>query len=848
VRVAAWLSVALILVLLLGLVRSAVEARGPAQALLDFDSFLPFAPAEALDGSSLFINEVMPAPDNVEPAWVEILNNKSRPVVARGATLVAGSGASFTLPAGLPDMPPGAFVVILFDGGGTDDLSFADNVATLHASTINPFNQAGDQLSLYRPGGRNTIDLIDFLAWGVFPEGKEDQAVEAGLWGPSMYVAGGAGGLTGDLSIPGESIGLLPGAVPGLADSYWIYPAGETTRGVANRQPAPNVFLPASGAVILRHLFRLSWYDVPGAADYQLQLAADPSFANPAIDARVSGAATFTTTAVPPDGDYIWRVQGITAGGAALPYSKPVSLTIETLDELRLPLGLAGQSDGVRVGASEVVSGNYRYTYVDLLPNLQRKDSDLICWDGDAEVSAKAAWDNGHSDSAGAHAPHGRNYCGRAVMSAINGHYGGDLVQDRISFEHFGKKGKPGGAWDGNPYGDMGHDVPMQNASVGPLLSWSLSGATVTPTLSLPSFDTIKGWVVAGRPVFASIPGHAVVIVGIAEWLGDPGAIAQSKQRWVLYNDPWTSTIVHEQYSKSKIIAVWPASANAKGRAQEASYDLDSDADGINDFDEATRFATDPAIADTDKDCIDDKLDMHTYVYRTHNVYKLPSGTLGRTKALTPDTDAGSQIDGNEDRNRDGHLNSGETDAMNRGDDKRAQGGCVATPTPTSRPPTRTPTPTPTYTPTPTPTITGTPTETPTPTVTRSPTPTATSTPKPLLSGITSTFSQPGGSGPVVITITVTQPQTVPIYDVEIFFAEQNPPWQSGNPGGGPPGWMPQPIPGGIRWFTTTNPFTVGVPFVFQAPGANPVGNTILINLTDVNGAIIGVIVSSRVG
>ena len=113
---------------------------------------------------------------------------------------------------------------------------------------------------------------------------------------------------------------------------------------------------------------------------------------------------------------------------------------------------------------------------------------------------------------------------------------------------------------------------------------------------------------------------------------------------------------------------------------------------------------------------------------------------------------------------------------------------------------------TPTRTATPTPTRTSTPTRTPTPTPTRTPTltPTPTATQKPVITGVSSTFrvSNPGA---LEISMTVNDPALSGIiYDLEIFFNEQNPPWSGAQASFRPSGWGPMPVGGGVGFVTSS--------------------------------------------
>ncbi len=184
----------------------------------------------------------------------------------------------------------------------------------------------------------------------------------------------------------------------------------------------------------------------------------------------------------------------------------------------------------------------------------------------------------------------------------------------------------------------------------------------------------------------------------------------------------------------------------------------------------------------------------------------------------------------------------------------------TATPTPTETP---TATPTPTETPTPTPTDTPTPTETPTPTATATeratftPTPTATPTRPFVITGVSSTFTGvPDTKDTIDLTIHVQDRQLEGlIYDFEIYFDLQQPPWNGATPLQGPPGWIPVPITNdegkiiGIRWVTQGQPlpFCQAQHFVIKIDPSEWPGGFITIYLTDINHNVIGQITSQRV-
>ena len=85
------------------------------------------------------------------------------------------------------------------------------------------------------------------------------------------------------------------------------------------------------------------------------------------------------------------------------------------------------------------------------------------------------------------------------------------------------------------------------------------------------------------------------------------------------------------------------------------------------------------------------------------------------------------------------------------------------------------------------------------------------------------------------------------IYDLEIFFKEQVPPWQAAYPLQWPTGWSPMDMVGGIGFATATNPLRYCEPVTFVIQVVPPVtGDHIWIHATDKDHNNLGYIVSQR--
>lgn|GEM_PF-6151694 len=131
--------------------------------------------------------------------------------------------------------------------------------------------------------------------------------------------------------------------------------------------------------------------------------------------------------------------------------------------------------------------------------------------------------------------------------------------------------------------------------------------------------------------------------------------------------------------------------------------------------------------------------------------------------------------------------------------------------------------------------------------------PTPTPTQKPVLTGITSLFWL---ETPDLIRLMVHVLDPVylnKIYDLEIYFNEQNPPWQFGHPLQWPTGWFGELIldqsgaPVGIRFYTLEFPLVPCQPQQFLLHFlAAPPPDVILIHVTDKDHNNLGYITSVR--
>jgi hypothetical protein len=655
------------------LASSTTPAASPRPALLLAGNCAVNSPdTTAASSTGIVINEVMFYPGDGNSEWVELKNTGSA-IDISGYSITDEDGNRYRIPDALPAVPAGGFVVIVFDGlgSGADDYDFGDNVATLHSppSLVNILEDNGDQVALYAvshfvylpiamreytgptPPTQSSFaafvppPIVSFVAWGADPADDAANASKAGIWNPAWFVSvsRGLGTVSSDESpVPDETVGLLPESQSGYLANWTHYLAGQVTKGSENELPVTSWFYPAPGATIDGATFAISWNPVETATGYRFQMDDSSDFGSPIVDMPLAEAGYIPPTPV-AEGTYYWRVKATFVGGES-PWSPGVqvrSLTVPTVSSAGM-VALTSQTLGI--------------TW-----KLQRKDTNMLCLDGDQETG-DSAWDRPHTDIGA----HGSNYCVRASVSMLASYYGGQLSQDRISYEIF--KG-------GEPEGDLGHAHPVGNVGqIDAAVSWAL-GTTVTRHTGKPPYQQIKDWIDAGQPIGSRIPGHMRMIDGYKEYTVTVPTTETIQLIHVL--DPWDRE-KWVSYADDNITHVWVGPAgttgapgvksdeDANGNGIPDTMD-DSDGDGISDFDEIKRFQLNPNNPDSDGDLVPDKLDMREYLFGNVGNYTWRDPDIdgdGQRKERDPDNDNAwnnGSSDGCEDSNLNGRLDPGET-------------------------------------------------------------------------------------------------------------------------------------------------------------------------------------------
>jgi len=689
---------------------------------------------------TLRINEVYPLPKSGDWQWVELLNYGGDPVNARGVFVTDEEEHGYMIPPSLPDIPPRAFVLVVFDGKGSDknDLDFAgDNMAALHtpAGFVNPFAATGDQCALYRGDNRTSRSIQCFVAWGTEPGKEAERAVEAGIWpNKSVFLA-----ILAETSIEGPQALLHQGGSFGLAgskarpsnlDDWNVYEAGQVTPGAPNPLlAAPQLYVPSNGTQTSEGLFWFGWGPTANAASYQLQVCSDSECTVPIID--VSGITETSYRPANPlaaDAVYYWRIRAFDAEKNPGPWSETWKVTVGSpvppgggvpkpgpppenpvapeeeksqatftvsgrVIDSRTNHGLQGAEVSLN-GRTTLTNAAGAFTFAGVAPDLYlltgtlqhytvalrviyvsgnltnqdlaatgdrrvlgvtslsaRKDTTMLCLLGCEEDNTNGnVWDADHL-ARPTWGPHESWYCWATAARMLNNYRGGDITRDEIVYEvkrdllH----GAAAGATRADGYASLRYALRTDDAHL-------------HITEARPSEEDVVAFIDANRPIRYSTGGHAMVVDGYEY---------RDRELWARFlNTDNNGTIAFNKWTTEAFAWCAIPETGLAARSTDADIARNSDADGINDFDEKHRFASSETRPDTDGDDVPDKKEIISYTFRTPKPNINVDGDGVRPEA-DKDSDNGGLEDGEEDTNFNGKMDPKETDPYDPKDDLR---------------------------------------------------------------------------------------------------------------------------------------------------------------------------------
>ena len=643
-------------------------------------------------------------------AFVELFNKGSAAATLGGWQITDEHRANLALLPATLSLPSGAFLEVVM-GSGSDDLDFSDGVGTLYTNgdSIEVFSPAGGGAALYDDTGA----IRDYVSWsetGSAPTGTAaNEAASAGIWASSAFVPG-----TADQAL--FTIRLAPDGFDHDLPSDWVQSGwGDSNFGALDAGPNALQLDPVDGAGLGPGSVTLLWQPVAAATAYHLRVL--DGAGGTELDQTIT---TTSATLSLPGGLHRWSVRVVDACGE----SAAENFWRFTLFPIPLEAA-AGPSGGSRPGikpdpgpAPLAPDAGPSTMRLGVPQEYQRKDTRLICdfsiepdvccpaesWPGCTETPGdQGPWDNAHPTD---HAErlvnqqwiqcrHCSNYCARASTRMINVYYGGNLSQDRLSYEQI----LLGDREHASPEGDLaGHGNRSSWELGGQVLQWAILNSVVNGPMD-PDYVAIRAEIQTGYPVRTTyrsknvIGTHAVVIDGYADAnLLGPGIPPENMLHVV---NPWpTSHGVGPGgwlgYASIPIGKWWqlrPAGVQPlAGRVQEPGVTTDTDGDGAMDFDEGDSgfgghgpraFQSRGDRADTDGDQVADKQEIRSYAFHAsdHPTHPVANPNLLRYIGPDPDHD-GVRAERDPDSDDDGDFDGGE-DVNGNGRSPEAGETCV---------------------------------------------------------------------------------------------------------------------------------------------------------------------------
>jgi hypothetical protein len=630
-----------------------------------------FPPCADASDSAALLNEVLarplgddPALAGVRAAFPDLLHQfvEIRMVAAgrspSGLRLQSEPGGEYTIPAGIAPLPAGAVFLVRFDDGE----------------------------SLLEPGS-GTLELLDL----------DGAVLDRVAWGPGRpdAVVAGQGGAA-ESAPPGTSYARRPGTTRADSPDEWVVTLGpQATPGEPNRHPGAGVLFPAEGAILEAGAVTLDWYGVPGATGYRVVLSRNADLSAPIHESVAEGSQPVKVDLTA--GDYFWQMTVLDPAGAL---TAPTAIRSFRVVASYADLDGAGGGGGGQAGAI------VRRTLSREPPIYQqRKDTSMLLLESDYPSGTRRAWDAPHpfdKDDPACNAN-----CALATISMANAYFSGvvagppRLSQDRIALEVHSqfREVDPGPEMDFN----FGKGLEPDEYAFG--LSWAL-GTTVSTSYFGEIARVLFAFTGAYPPEFHEqfwnalresvdnrdrpVPisayygsWHAVLVWGYQE---SPGG------RFVLINDPWASNGRYWLPLGKCLLRnyfIVEGSPDPRADDEDLVSGIDSDEDGLSDFDERMRFNTNwkdkRTDKDTDSDCIEDYEEVRRSVFDDrHGWGRKKSSNIGDGKArdgarpeIDLDSDGGGLPDFVEDADQDGEKDAGESDPYNPDDDRLRIDGTI---------------------------------------------------------------------------------------------------------------------------------------------------------------------------
>ena len=311
-----------------------------------------------------------------------------------------------------------------------------------------------------------------------------------------------------------------------------------------------------------------------------------------------------------------------------------------------------------------------------VIPRAARKDTYLLDlkW---GEMALTREWDRPHLDHS--HYDEEESHrCWAVGAQILNHYYGGNITQDEIKLR-FKNKLPQILSKDSSTtilLGAFLHDIQgqMNKDSFDIILPWVLNeNVILNRTNHIPSKQNVEFWLKKSTPLYIWDSTHIMILDGYKKTIDGKIFVHLVNTD----NDGNTAWINLETTKLEGFIA---PQVTGDVRKTDSLIHIDSDNDGVMDYDEIMRFGTNQNNADSDGDGIDDKTEIMSYtILEPISAAPTKIGIITLKKsdfdndALRAehdiDSDNGGVNDGNEDINHNGIYDENESNPFNPSDD-----------------------------------------------------------------------------------------------------------------------------------------------------------------------------------
>lgn len=431
--------------------------------------------------------------------------------------------------------------------------------------------------------------MLSYIAWGG-PGTRSSEAHERGLWeDESAFFPKEVEIDDFNASYTKNKFFRLISQKSATNIKNWFSFSSNDNPFIETITPRP-ILLSANKPVIKRipgdHDVLFSWIPVDGIEEYRVIIR------NQAQQIIYNQKTSSTSLTIPlQQGDYFWVV----FGGDKY----EIERCYVTLDN-----GCDIQNyENLSIEDANINTNIYKQHYIPKIA--ARRDTKMLNL-GYLGNSYLYSWDRPNLDIS-YHEMHEDSRCWAIAIETLNHFYGGNLTQDEIVYKGKFLESDPllspfykDGATFKDPI------TKELNGDVTRTMKWALHTSSLNYHEGSPTYAIVKNAIDNNKLIYASISNHAVIIYG---YVGN----ADNYAFYYAFIDNEGHIGNSLDYDKPILEYAIPDVTYGDVEMTDYRIHMDSDNDGITNFEEEERFLTNPFLADTDSDGIEDKREIYNY-------------------------------------------------------------------------------------------------------------------------------------------------------------------------------------------------------------------------------------------